>query len=81
MQPGGGHRGEDAQAAAGHAEDGPVDRRRGVQRVQRRPVAADGEHEVARRDVAGIGDHALLAAGANLDDLGVGAASVNHIAD
>ena len=54
-------RGQRAEAAARDAEHGPPGLRGGVERVERRAVAAERDHEVAVGDLAGVGDHALLA--------------------
>ena len=68
VEPVGGHRGERAEAAAGDAEHGRPDRRGGVQRGERRAVAAERDHEVAVGGLAGR-RHLALVRG-DLHDLG-----------
>ena len=59
------HRGEHADAAAGHADDRPLGLR-GVESDQRGAVAAEREHQVAVPCLDGLGEPARLALGGYL---------------
>ena len=64
----GADRGEDAEAAAGHAQHGEVHRHRGADGGEHRPVAADRDDQVAVTDVAGLGHRPVLPGHGDLHD-------------